>query len=115
MSAAPQELIFMEETPVLTLLRSMREDEQSFLRNEQARRDLIYSTWIETMLNPMESTITRMRASELCAKADGLFVERKEIGLSSGFRDMVLSLGGQLKELAPLTENAMQCADAMEV
>lgn len=108
------ELIIIEPTPLVTMLEAMRRDEQSYLHNAKARAELRHALWINTMLDEARPIGIRLKASELSGKADGAFVEKTQVGITNSFRDMIMSLNGQVKELAPLTEDALQCIDGME-
>lgn len=107
-------LISYEHTPLTIMLENMRADENSFLRNEEKRRDLCLAFWINTVIDEEANPNIRMRASELLAKANGQFVEKKELTLLGGYREMVMNAKGKLVELNPLHRNSLESADAME-
>ena len=104
----------ISETPLTRMLKNMQADEQSFLRNEMMRKDLCLTFWIQTILDEDTNPNVRMRASELLAKANGQFVEKKELTLLGGYREMVMNAKGKLVELNPLHRNSLESADAME-
>lgn len=103
-----------ERPPLLRMLDQMRGEEKSFLRDAQARSELRHALWISTMTSESEDTASRLRASELSAKADGEFDKTKIIAGTATIREMFLSLRGELKELYPPTEEALAAVDAVE-
>lgn len=108
------DVVIYEPTPLVRMMESMRKDEKSYLRDAQARSELRHSLWINTMLDDSEDTTTRLRASELSARADGEFNKIDIVSGAATIREMFLSISGELKELYPKTENAMICADALD-
>lgn len=67
--------------------------------------------WMGTMNSFEDKMADRIRASELAAKADGDFVERKEISVTATYREMLLTRAGKLEELEPPHKQSLLEAD----
>ena len=104
----------LQHSPLLAMLEGMRRDDQSLLRNEEKRKDLCLAFWINTVLDEDAHPSTRMRASELLAKANGQFVEKRELTLLGGYREMVMNNKGRLVELNPLHKDSLEAAEYVE-
>ena len=114
MTVALQTNYAINQNPLVLMLEHMRSDETSFLRNEERRRDLCLTFWLSTILDKDEAPNIRVRASELLAKANGQFVEKRELTLIGGYREMVMNAKGKLVELNPLHKDASESIEAME-
>lgn len=57
----------------------------------------------------------RIRASELVAKADGLFVDysRTDINMTSTYQEMITTRAGKMVELVQTTQSSLENADAV--
>lgn len=92
-------VISITSNSLVKLMDQLRQDETSFLKDVQKRKDLRTTFWLATIINEDIPITARLRASELSAKADSDFVERKELTLIGGYREMVLNSRNKLKEL----------------
>lgn len=108
------EAVHWSQSPLLSMLEYMRADNRSLLRDEEKKKDLCTVMWIQTMLDEDNHPTVRLRASENLAKSNGMFVERKELTLLGGYRDMVMNAKGKLVELNPLHKDSTEAMDAME-
>lgn len=70
--------------------------------------------WMDTMDDIEQKMTDRLRASELSAKADGDFVERKEVTIASTYREILMTRAGTLEELEPPHKILMLEADFVE-
>lgn len=85
-------------TPLGQMVLALKRDKDSYLSNVDKRIDLARTLWLRVMTDEAEQTNMRIRASELMMKADGGFIERKEIALNGGYREMLMAVKDKLKE-----------------
>lgn len=70
--------------------------------------------WMAAMDDEEQKMTDRLRASELSAKADGDFVERREVTIANTYREILMTRAGSLEELEPPHKIFMLEADFVE-
>lgn len=73
------------------VIMQAREQEESLITSAKARAELRTALWVSTMMDDDADLPSRLRASELSAKADGAFVDKTQVGIDQTFREMVMT------------------------
>lgn len=112
------------DSPIIASTKSEIEREAEFRSGAMERRRTRMEFWMglvsgeesdPSQENGIPKLSDRIRASELAAKVDGDFVERKEVSIVATYREMIMTKAGRLEELCPPSEFAMLDADIVEM